>query len=369
MGWGPFQFPVGPAEASKDAFGYDLLFGVITALTVLFTVIVFGMVLFLAIRYRRGTKVDRSNPIHHHTGLELTWSIIPTILGLIIFVWSAYNFVQVRTMPKDATEIFVIGKQWMWHFEHMDGTRENNELHVPVGKPIKLTMISQDVIHAMYLPEMRAQYHVVPGRYTDLQFTPTVPGEYHILCAMHCGTGHSEMVGKLVVMDQREYAAWADQGGNRFQNKSLTMVEAGRKVWNDKGCGNCHTGVDNQRAPTLLGVVGSTRHFTDGGTAKADNDYLRESILEPWKRVTAGYENTMQAYQGQLTELEVLDLIQYIGSLTGSPSKGNDGKIVPYERPQRQTAPMAGERKTEVDVANGTSSAGRSQFKTTEDMR
>ncbi len=372
MGWGPFQFGIGPEQASEHAVKYDLLFGTITLLTIVFTVLVFGMVLILAIRYRKGAVINRKNPLHHHTGLELTWTILPLILALGIFVWSAKNFIDVRTMPKDAKEIFVIGKQWMWHFQHQDGTRENNELHVPVGQPVKLTMISQDVIHAMYLPEMRAQYHVVPGRYTDLAFTPTKPGEYLILCAMHCGTQHSEMVGKLVVMNPREYSEWLERDGNRFKPKAMTMAEAGKQVWDEKGCGNCHTGVDNLRAPTLVGVMGNSRKFTDGTTAVADRDYIRESILHPWQRLTEGWENTMQAYDGQLTEEDVLNLIEYVSTqsgATGGSGSADTGEIRPYDKPERTEQTGSSDTNTIVDIANETKSAGKSQFQSTKGKR
>ena len=365
MGWGPFQFPIGPEQASEHAVKYDLLFGTISLLTILFTIIVGILVFSLAVRYRKNNKVDRSNPLHHHTGLELTWSGIPLLLALGIFFWSAYNFVEVRTMPEDAKEIYAVGKQWMWHFEHQDGIRENNELHVPVGTPIKLTMISQDVLHAMYLPEMRAQYHVVPGRYTDLAFTPIKTGEFKILCAMHCGTQHSEMVGKLIVMSKREYSEWLEREGNRYIPKMKTMVQRGHQVWTDKGCGNCHTGENNLRAPSVVGLEGTTRKFTDGTTAVADKDYIRESILHPWKRLTDGYENTMQAYDGQLTEEEVLSLLEYIGSLSGSAS----GAPVPYTRPKRDTELGSSDENIATDIANETGSAGRSQFQSTEEGR
>lgn len=369
MGWGPFQFPVGPPQASEHALAYDQLFWTITALSAFFTIAVSLLVLFLAIRYRKTNKVDRSNPLHHHTGMELAWTGIPLILALGIFWWSMTNYVKVRTMPEEAVEIFAIGKQWMWHFEHMDGIRENNELHVPVGKPIKLTMISQDVIHAMYLPEMRAQYHVVPGRYTDLAFTPIKEGEYRILCAMHCGTQHSEMVGKLIVMNNREYSEWVEREGNRFKSKAKTMVQAGKNVWETKGCGNCHTGVDNFRAPTLVGLKGKTRKFADGSTAVADRDYIRESILHPWQRITAGYKNTMQAYSGQLTEEEVLAVTEYIGTLSGASGDTTGTAVQPYKKAPRNTEPGQSERKTEVDIANQSGSAGVSQFKSTENNR
>lgn len=361
MGWGPFQFEITPVQASEHAPRYDLLFGVITLLTIVFTAIVFVMIAVLAVRYKAGNVVDRRNALTHHTGLELLWMGVPTVLALLIFGWSAKQFIDVRSMPKDAMEIFVIGKQWMWHFQHPNGIRENNELHVPVGVPIKMTMISQDVIHSMYLPEMRAQYHVVPGRYTELTFTPTRPGRYKILCAMHCGTQHSEMVGQLYVLSDREWAQWLEKGGNRYRDTPKTMVEEGAQIWKDKACMNCHTGVNNPRAPSLNGLFGQTRIFADGTRTVADRDYIRESIINPHTRITQGYENTMPVYGGQLTEDQVLKLTEYILTLTAG--------VGAFEAPTVDREVGTNADATPVDIANRGSSAGNMQFRAAEDRR
>lgn len=359
-GWGPFQFPFMPEQASEKALKYDMLFGAITLLVAFFTLIVLALILVLAIRYRKGNKVDRSGKIHHHTGLELTWTIGPLALSLVIFFWSANNFIADRTMPEDAVEIYVIGKQWMWHFEHMDGIRENNELHVPVNTPIKLTMISQDVIHALYLPEMRAQYMVVPGRYTDLQFTPIKPGQYKILCAMLCGTQHSEMVGKLIVLNQRDYADWKEKESNRFQPEVKTMAAAGAILWKDLGCNTCHTDQDNERAPSLVGIFGRKRTFTDGSSVVADRDYIRESILDPYRKINEGYLNTMQAYRDSLTETEVIALQEYIASMT----RGEAGE---YQREMPETDRGPSHNNDTIDVTNDRPSAGNAQFEMRKD--
>ncbi|ARU41932.1 hypothetical protein CCB80_12600 [Armatimonadetes bacterium Uphvl-Ar1] len=364
MGWGPFQYGVQPEAASAHAPYYDALFITITLLLLLFTVGTVAAIIFFVTKYRRGTKVDRKNVITHHTGLELIWMGVPLVLALGMFAWSARNFISVRTMPDPAesTEIFCIGKKWMWHFQHMNGVRENNELTVVVGQPVKITMISQDVIHALYLPEMRAQYHVVPGRYTDLQFTPTKPGKYKILCAMHCGTQHSEMVGQLYVLTPTEYAEWLEKGGNRYKTKPTTVAEAGKQIWQEKQCANCHTGVDNPRAPSLAGIFGKERVFTDGTKRKADRDYIRESIKMPHNMITKGYENTMPVYGGTITEPQVLALIEYIKTLT--PSTGD------FERQDIvNSIPGTNRDNSNVDVANQGQSAGNAQFRSAEDKR
>lgn len=352
------QFPLRPPAASEHAVRYDWLFFAITLLTVIFTVLVGAMILYLAIRYRAGSKVDRRNPVSHNEKLEGILIAIPTILGLGIFAWSAVGYTQMRTMPKDAMEIFVIGKRWMWHVQHMNGIRENNELHVPVGTPVKLTMISQDVIHAFYIPEFRVQYHVVPGRYTQMHFTATKPGTYRLLCTMHCGTQHSEMVGFVHVMEQKEYDEWLKAGGNRYTSANLTMEQLGERIYNEKGCNNCHGVQDNERAPTLYGLYQSQRKMADGQVVTADDQYLRDSVLRPWELLTAGYDRTMAAYEGVLSEEQVLALNAYIKTLGRG---GSDGARVRYEQPQRQDQTFSSGAKDAVDIANDRASAGAAQ--------
>lgn len=356
------KFPLVPEQASEHAgapFGYDWLFFTITGLTVFFTVVVGLLVLVLAVRYRRGTKVDRSKPPTHNTILELSWTFLPLIIAIGIFAWSSINFIKVRQMPEDATDIFVIGKQWMWHVQHMDGTRENNELHIPVGRPVKMTMISQDVIHAMYLPEFRAQYHVVPGRYTQLTFTPTKTGKFKMLCGMHCGTEHSQMWGYVYVMSEAEYASWLeDQGGNRFKPKAASMVEAGKQIWDQNRCFTCHTGENTVRGPSLNGIFGATRTMDDGSTAVADEDYLRQSIVDPGRRLVKGYDPTMQPYQDRLTEEDILSLIEYIKSM-GAVTQ--DSEKAPAATERQKPAPGPTSPQNATDIANKQRSANSSQ--------
>ena len=313
-----FNFPLAPPSASNFAPEYDAIFYVLLALTVFFTVIVGFAVIFLALRYRQGSKYDRSRPYAEDIRLELTWTITPLILGLIMFFFGARLFIQMRVPPADAQEIYVVGKQWMWHVQHENGVRENNTIHVPVGKPIKLTMISQDVLHALYIPAFRVQMHVVPGRYTQLWFIPTKVGEFHLFCAMYCGTQHAEMGGKVVAMEPKDYAQWLANGGNVVP--PMTMAQAGKRIYDRINCGNCHGPTDTLRAPSLLGLFGKKRSFGDGETLVADESYIRESILRPYNHLTQGYGRTMPAYEGQVSEQEVLDLIAYIKSMGGTDS-------------------------------------------------
>jgi cytochrome c oxidase subunit 2 len=312
-----FNFRLRPDGASNFVFQHDLLFGILTALTVLFTVIVAVMILFFALKYRRGTKADRSNPMYESHKLEMLWIVVPTALALAVFAYSSAIFIEMRTPPKNATEVFVIGKQWMWHMQHPNGIKENNELHVPLGKPVKVTMISQDVIHGFYLPEMRVQYQVVPGRYTQLWFTPTKPGRYHIFCTIHCGTQHSEMGGYLYVLPPNEFAKWSANGGNRFKQIPQTLADQGKRHFEELACGTCHGPADNERGPSLMGIFGKPRQMTDGSVKVADEDYIRQSIINPYALINKGYDQTMPVYQlkSQVTEEQIRAMIEYIKTL------------------------------------------------------
>ena len=311
-----WNYPLAPEQASNHAAGSDMIFGLITALTIFFTVVVLLMVMIFAIKYRRGSNANRDNIVHHSQKLELLWSVPPLILGLAIFALSTKEFVNMRTPPKDAMEIFVIGKQWMWHIQHPNGARENNTLHVPLGKPVKLTMISQDVIHAFFVPAFRVQYHVIPGRYTTMWFTPTKEGKYPIFCNMYCGTQHSEMGGYVYVVSQAEYGRFLARGGDADNPKIKTLAQEGEALFNKLGCNRpCHGDADTDQGPTLNGLAGSTRTFTDNTTAEANDEYLRESIIDPFRRLTKGYDKTMPADYKTLTEEQIRVLIEYMKSI------------------------------------------------------
>lgn len=311
------NFPIMPDAASSFAAEHDALFSTLTILTLIFTIIVGVMVLTLVIRYREGnTKVNRLNPQNHNFFLEAIWIIIPSFLGLAVFGWGTKLFLNMREAPEDATNIYVIGKQWMWHIQHPNGVRENNELHVPVGRPVRLTMISQDVIHGFYIPQFRTQYHVVPGRYTTMWFTPTKAGKFNLFCSMHCGTGHSEMGGYVYALPPDEFEKWLAKGGNRFQKDSNSMSEAGEKLFVKNVCANCHTQGDSLRAPSLIGLVGKERKMADGSIRKADDAYIRESIVNPYANILAEYENNIMPIYNKFSEEELLQLVSYVKSLS-----------------------------------------------------
>jgi cytochrome c oxidase subunit 2 len=252
-----------------------------------------------------------------------------------MFYAGAKIFVDMRIPPKDCEQIFVIGKQWMWHIEHPNGVRENNTLHVPLNKDVKLILISQDVLHAFFVPAFRTQIHVIPGRYTDLWFKATKLGEYHLFCNMYCGTQHSEMGGTVIVMEPRKYAEWLANNGQSVPH--MTMAQAGARKFNAIGCQNCHGDADSLRAPSLDGIFGKKRIFSDGTSLVADDAYLRDSILEPYNHITAGYGQTMPEYKGQLSEDDVLNLVAYIKSTGNRPSSPASSFISAAGIPTEQT--------------------------------
>ena len=341
-----WNFPLHPPAASTFADEVDVLYFALVALTVVFTLIVFAMVIFFAFRYRRGAKVDRSNPLYTSHFLELSWSIIPLILALFIFAWGAKLYADVYKPPDNAREIYVIGKQWMWHMQHTNGVRENNELHVPVGQPVKLTMISQDVLHAFYIPEFRLQKFVNPGQYTSMWFTATKPGKYHIFCNQYCGAQHSLMGGYVYAMEPAEFERWLATNGYKggdVPTVRRSMEEEGAELYQSIGCGNCHNANNNRRGPSLYGIYGSKRQLTTGETVIADRDYLREAIVNPGKRITAGYENIMPEY-ASLKEEQINSLIAYMKSLGTAQEPKLSGGADTGVGGGTMTAPSAGRK-------------------------
>ena len=244
------SFPFAPEQASANASKYDTLFFALVGLSLFFIVLIFALLLYFALRYRRERLVDREIRRTDYMKLELTWIIIPTLISLGIFGWSAWLYFQQKTPPADAMEIYVTGKQWMWKIQHPRGNREINELHVPLGRPVKLVMTSQDVIHSFFIPAFRIKQDVLPGRYTTEWFTATKPGEYHLFCAEYCGTNHSGMIGKVVVMDPLEYEQWLASSGN-----TETMVSAGEQLYRQYGCPACHQQESSARGPMLAGLA------------------------------------------------------------------------------------------------------------------
>ena len=232
------------------------------------------------------------------------------MLVMVIFVWGADLFLDETIPPQGAEEIYVVGKQWMWKAQHSNGRREINELHIPVGRAVKVTLASEDVIHSFFIPAFRVKQDAVPGQSRTMWFEPTRPGEYHLFCAEYCGTGHSKMIGRIVVMEDMAYQTWL--GGYTEE----TPVQAGEKLFTQFDCINCHASGRRQRCPNLTGLYGTTVQLTGGGTAVFDDAYIRESILYPKAKIVAGFEPVMPTFRGQVTEEEMLALIAYIKSLS-----------------------------------------------------
>jgi cytochrome c oxidase subunit II len=300
-------FPLRPEQASTIARGIDHLYYFLTAVDLFFTVVIFLTIFYFALRYRRRSENERPAKTRTLLPLELTWSIIPAILCGIMFTWSASLFVENSRPPRASTEIFVIGKQWMWKLQHAGGRSEINELHVPVNQPIKLTMTSEDVIHDFYIPAFRVKKDVLPGRYTSIWFEATEVGKFHFFCAQYCGTDHSHMRGWVYVMKPTDYEQWLSGGV-----KTQTMADAGAQLYEQYACITCHgTG----KGPPFVNLYGSSVKLQDGRTVTADDAYLRESILFPSEKIVAGYPAIMPTFKGQLSEEQVLQLIAYIKSL------------------------------------------------------
>jgi cytochrome c oxidase subunit 2 len=306
--------PLFPEQASNFAPDTDHLLFFLLAVAVFFTVLIFGAIFYFAIRYRRRSERELPQMVHTGMALEIVWSVIPFGLTMIMFGWGASIFFKESRPPDNALQIYVVGKQWMWKMQHMEGQREINELHVPVNRPVRLTMTSEDVIHSFFVPAFRTKSDVVPGRYSTTWWTPTKPGKYHLFCAEYCGADHSRMIGWIYVMEPQEYQNWLN-GGRSFGS----LAENGEKLFQDLACGNCHKMDGSGRCPNLMGLFGRHVQLSDGRTITADEAYIRESILQPSAKIVAGYQPLMPTFQGLVTEEGVLQLIEYIKSLGRNP--------------------------------------------------
>jgi cytochrome c oxidase subunit II len=303
-------FPLFPEQASVIAGEVDALFLFLVGITAFFSAgIALTLVLF-AIRFRRRTEHDRPGEIEGSLALELTWSIIPFLLTIVMFVWGARVFFHINRTPDDAMTVSVVGKRWMWKLQHPTGQREINELHVPVGRPVRLTITSEDTIHSFFVPAFRIKKDAVPGRYNTAWFKATKTGTFHLFCAEYCGTEHSRMIGRVVVMEPDSYQTWL-AGGPAPESP----VKAGEKLFTELNCITCHRPDSAGRGPVLNGIFGRPVALASGETVVADEAYIRESILNPSARVTAGYQPVMPTYLGQVSEESLLQLIAYIQSL------------------------------------------------------
>jgi cytochrome c oxidase subunit 2 len=305
-----FNIPLLPPSASSVAAEMDLLYLFITAVSAFFVVLVAALVVIFAIKYRRRHPDEVGADIHGSLALELTWTFIPFVLAMVMFVWGADLFFRLSRPPADAMEVFVVGKRWMWKVQHPDGMREINEMHVPIGRNIRVTLASEDVIHDYSIPAFRVKMDVVPGKLTTLWFNATVPGEYHLFCAEYCGTKHSGMIGTVTAMLPQDYEAWLAGG-----RSTGTPAQNGERLFTDLACITCHKQDATGRGPSLHGVFGSQVSLANGSTVTADENYLRESIMNSQAKIVAGYQPIMPAFQGQVSEESLLQLIAYIKTL------------------------------------------------------
>jgi cytochrome c oxidase subunit 2 len=302
-------------SASTIAQRTDRLFLALLLLCGAMALAIATLIVVFAIRYRRGAVVDRSHAPTQARALELTWTLTPLAIFLGIFVWSAIDYVSLVRAPADALPVYVVAKQWMWKLQHRNGRREINELHVPLGEPVRLVMTSQDVIHSFFVPAFRLKQDVVPGRYTSLSFKATQLGDFHLFCAEYCGSEHSAMIGRVVVMQPADYARWLAAGPNE-----PGLAQRGFELFRRHGCSGCHAAGSSVHAPALEGLIGRTVHLQDGRSLVADENYVRDSMLLPKKDVVAGFEPIMPSFAGQLDEEEIEALVAYIRSTSDRPA-------------------------------------------------
>lgn len=306
-----WDFPLFPDEASTIAGGVDAVYFLLVGLSVFFTLLILFLILFFAIRYRRGSQANRAGLVFESRKLEFVMLFVPFILAMTVFVVQAQAYFNLYRPPVGALDIYIVGRQWMWKAQHPEGQAEINQLHVPVNRPVRLIMTSQDVIHSFYVPAFRIKQDVLPGRYTSIWFEATKPGTYHLFCAEFCGTDHAQMGGSVIVMPEAEYQAWL--AGS--VTSGVSMVESGQSLFQRYGCATCHRADNQGLGPSLVGMFGQQVQLENGQTVTADEEYLRESIVNPHAKTVAGYPAVMPTFQGQISDEGIQQIIAYIKSL------------------------------------------------------
>lgn len=305
----PAQIVFYPQQAATIAAKVDyLLLGLVIVCGSVGVLIAVLLITF-AVRYRRRPGMPRPPALNESQWLEIAWTITPLLIFVGLFAWGAKVYYDAFRSPDDATVIYGVGKQWMWKFQHPHGQREINELHVTLGQPFKLLLTSEDVVHSFFVPDFRVHMDVLPGRYTSVWFQPTRPGTYHLFCSQYCGTNHARMIGKVVVMEPREYQSWL------ASEAEGSLALQGRKTFLKHRCLSCHSADEHARAPVLENLFGKVVPLRDGRTVRADEAYIRESILNPAAKIVAGFDNIMPTFQGQIDEEEMYRLIAYLQAL------------------------------------------------------
>ncbi len=306
--------PLFPEQASTIASQIDNLFFFALGIAAFFSILIALLIVYLGVRYRRRHAAQTGEAPPHgskaQTVLEITWSVIPFLILMVMFIWGVKIYFTAARPPADAIQFYVVGKQWMWKIQHPEGRREINEMHVPVGRPIKLLMTSEDVIHSFFVPAFRIKQDVLPGRYTTMWFQADKVGTYHLFCSQYCGAEHAKMGGWVVVMEPHEYQAWL-AGEKSGQAEFMT----GAELFAARACNTCHRPDTSARAPILTGLFGRQVGLQDGRRVAADEAYIRESIIEPQAKIVSGYQPIMPTFKGQLTEEDVIELINYIKGL------------------------------------------------------
>jgi cytochrome c oxidase subunit 2 len=325
------QLPVFPREASGFAGNVDALVGYLIAVSLFFVLLIAAVTAYSFVKFRRRRSEEIGVPIHGNLRLEVAWIAIPTLLALVMFGWGAVVYLHERQAPRDTLDIYVVAKQWMWKLQQPNGRREINELHVPVGRNVRLIMASEDVIHDFFVPAFRIKQDVVPGRYTTMWFRATQTGRYHFFCSQYCGTNHALMGGWVIVMEPAQYEAWL--GGASGESNP---VAAGEQLFHQLACISCHTGVRSGRGPVLSGLYGSKVSLADGRKVIADDAYIRQCILDARVNVPVGYQPIMPVFQGVVTEEQILSLTAYIKSL---PKPGGGEAEAGPARPPRRGKP------------------------------
>ena len=304
------------SEASVQARWIDHVTLGVLAVVTFYAFLIFSAILFFMARYRHTAQANRAGADNlPRRTIETIWIVVPTVTGLVLFAWSAIVYRRIYETPDRAVDVYVVAKQWMWKFQHANGKREIDQLHLPVGATARLLMTSQDVIHSFFVPAFRLKQDVLPGRYTSYTVTPTKPGTFHLFCSQYCGTLHSGMIGSVIVMKPAEYQRWL----NGHLGQGGSMSSEGRGLFAKLACATCHRPGSDGRAPNLEGLFGRTVTLTDGRTVTADETYIRESILEPGKKVVMGYRPIMPVFKDQITEEQLVRLIEYIKSLRNEP--------------------------------------------------
>lgn len=306
------HFALFPPEASSIAPYADALYFFLVLISLVGLAVVTLLIVVFSVKFRKDQNPEATQ-IEGSTLLEATWTIIPLALFMVTFVWGALLYFRIYNPPTNAMNIYIVGKQWMWKAEHPGGQHEINALHIPINRPVQLTMISQDVFHSFSIPAFRVKREVIPGRYSTVWFEATQPGTYHLFCTQYCGTLHSQMIGQIVAMTPDEYQAWT-----AGSTSGSSLAQNGERLFASLGCNSCHSGAADAHGPNLAQIYGGKLQMANGSFVTVDDAFLRDTILNPTMHQVAGYAPIMPTYQGQISEEGLIDLVEYIKNLNSN---------------------------------------------------